>query len=227
MNCAGSQELWQRRLDGEPIPTVDAAELELHLAACRSCRALHGLAGVLSGPHLVFDRSAPPVGLADRVVAGIQGYRRARQRHVWATAALAASILVAGFTYVAVHSFHGSNANGDLVQQTPPTQPPQPQPTTDTAALDHTVQDAGFALMALTRRTAHETLEGTRLLLPDVSSPESVADPVLFQRTLETPAESFRQASSGLSTGLEPVTASARRAVQMFWEDVSPSARGL
>ena len=226
MNCAGSHDLWQRRLDGEPIPKEDAAELEVHLSACRSCHDLHGLAGVLSDPHLVFDRPAPPVGLADRVVGGIQSYRRARRRRVWATAALAASLLVAGFTYIGVHSLTGSKPNRDLAQQLP-SAPPQPQPATDTAALDHTVQDAGSALVALTRRTAHETFARTRLLLPDVGSTESVADSALFKRTLETPAESFRQAGTGLSTGLEPVTSSARRAVQMFWQDMSPSATGL
>lgn len=233
MTCAESRELWQRGLDGEPIANDAAAELDAHLAACRACRDLHSLAGLFSPSRLAFDRPAPPIGLSERVVRSVLARRRARRRRVIGLAAMAASLLIAGLTFAGFQYFDHAQPVPQIAQQD--SQVPQPVrgPERQVASvpLDRSVQDAGEALVALTRRTADETLSGGRSLLPDVGRAEPVNSSPLLKRTLETPAQSFREASTALSTGLEPVASSARRAVQLFWQDVSPSAvpagRGL
>src|SRR5207302_304859 len=102
-------------------------------------------------------------------------------------------------------------------ERRPPAAPP---------SLDESVKDAGAALVALTRRTAHETFGQTRLLLPDVSPPVPRPHPDLWQQTVEQPAQSLREAGAGVSTGLGPVADSARRAVDMFLQEIPPVPPG-
>ena len=96
MNCLESQELLQRRLDGERLPAQVA--LEQHLNQCATCREQHGAAlRLLEGlPHLSKDRLAPY--FANAMTAEVIFDRRQRQhkmrRRVFATMARAASVLM-------------------------------------------------------------------------------------------------------------------------------------
>jgi hypothetical protein len=74
-------------------------------------------------------------------------------------------------------------------------------------------------------RTADETLGEGRLLLPaDVPSPP-LANAVAFQKTWDTPVRTFREAGQGVSTGLEPIATSARRAVNLFLKEIPDEGR--
>ena len=73
-----------------------------------------------------------------------------------------------------------------------------------------------MAVVALTRRTADETMSETKLLLPVNLSQASVADSQELEQAFEPPAQSLREIQEGMSAGLEPVTTSARRAVGFF-----------
>jgi hypothetical protein len=78
--------------------------------------------------------------------------------------------------------------------------------------------EAGTAMAALTTRTASETVDQTRSLLPllPTSTVEVLSEP---------PLEPLREASEGVSAGLAPVAEHARRAVGVFFRDL-PMGRG-
>jgi hypothetical protein len=89
-------------------------------------------------------------------------------------------------------------------------------------SLDQSVSEAGAALSSLVQLTAQETLtQGKRLLPLNVPAP-SLAPVETLQQTLEPPVESLRQAGQNLTTGLEPITASAQRAFLAFVDDLPP-----
>jgi hypothetical protein len=95
MNCPECQELLQRRLDGEPL--LDRTELNQHLAACPECRERHAAAGLLEEGLRLLPRPTPPAHLAQRTAEQLIRDRlmRLRRRRVWASLALAASVLLA------------------------------------------------------------------------------------------------------------------------------------
>ena len=82
-------------------------------------------------------------------------------------------------------------------------------------------QEAGSTLVALVNRTADETVGQGRVLLPqEVSAPSlTVADN--WQPALSPQA--IRDAQDGVAVGFEPVTDSARRAVNLFLRELSPT----
>ena len=77
---------------------------------------------------------------------------------------------------------------------------------------------AGTALSSLTTRSAESTVENTSSVFPLVN-PQAL-QPMPPMPPLEPPLEPFREASTGVSTGLAPVTDSARRAVLLFMRDL-------
>src|SRR5438445_1827235 len=96
MNCPEFHEALQQRLDGDgggaPLPELDA-----HLAACSSCRAMHAAAlRLLEG--LDIDRGPElPANLSARIAARVLAARAAqrRQRRLLLTGAMAAALLLA------------------------------------------------------------------------------------------------------------------------------------
>jgi hypothetical protein len=90
--------------------------------------------------------------------------------------------------------------------------------------LSESVAQAGEALTALTRRTADETVGSTRLLWPVVATPPPMEEPGELPPALSPAARSWREAGQGLSSGLEPVTDSARRALGLFLRDIPDMA---
>lgn len=212
MNCPDCQQLLQERLDGLPIR--EPAELEKHLAGCAACRGLHAAAGRLLEGLRHLKPPAPPAGLQDVIVREVLADRQARlvfRRRLIAVSAVAAGLLLAVATMFT------------LVQQpTGPTIVVVPTPATpkvpDTPvvarkpSLRGSVADAGEAFVSLTRRTANETIAPTRLLVPEkvpASLPEVPA--------IETPMPSvWTGAGQGVSSGLEPIANSARRAFSML-----------
>jgi hypothetical protein len=100
--------------------------------------------------------------------------------------------------------------------------PQQAQPAPAPPSLRENVEEATSAVASLTRRTAGETVEQGRLLLPAVSLP--APEQAALAEPLEPPVESLRQAGQGVTTSLAPVTTSARRAVDLFLRDIPPMA---
>jgi hypothetical protein len=86
------------------------------------------------------------------------------------------------------------------------------------------MEEAGSAVVVLTQRAADETVGQTRVLFPtDVPSPS--VDPNI-QLALENSAQPWREARLGVVAGLEPVTSSARRAVDLFLREIPPVEQG-
>jgi hypothetical protein len=88
--------------------------------------------------------------------------------------------------------------------------------------LHRRIEEAGLAVVALTRKTADETVGQTKFLLP-VSIPHTaVGDAQELEQALGPPARSLREIQDGMSAGLEPVATSARRAVGFFLREIRP-----
>jgi len=135
-----------------------------------------------------------------------------------AVLALAASMLIA--LGVALRWFMPTPTpvQPDVAQKQPETPVvPAPEPV---AGLQDSVVQAGSALTALTARTAEAAVERTWSLVPRVPVP--MVEPMAIQSPVEAPGRPFVEAGHTLSTGLEPVTSSARRAVGLFLRDLSP-----
>jgi hypothetical protein len=90
---------------------------------------------------------------------------------------------------------------------------------TRTPDLRSNFAEAGSALAGLTRRAAAETVDNGRVLVPPVEVP------LVLDIRLEPAARPLDVARQGLSEGFEPVATSARRAVNMFWQDLPPAEK--
>jgi predicted anti-sigma-YlaC factor YlaD len=210
MNCPECHAWLQRRLDGDS-PVVGEA-LDGHLAVCPACRALYGAGQRLSEGLRLLSPPALPVGLADRIVTRVvSAQRRQRRFRRWLIGtAVAASLLLVVFV--------GS-------QRPPPTPGPVEPPLVraQPPSLQQQVEEAGVAVVALTRRTADETVSQTRWLLPAlVPLPAEGDAPDWPEPPLDLPAQPLREVGQGVSAGLEPVATSARRAVSLFLRELPP-----
>jgi hypothetical protein len=208
MNCADSENLLQERLDGG---AADRPGLEPHLAVCPTCRERHAAARRLEEGLRQLTPPAPPAGLTGRVATRVLADRDARllrRRRLLRTVAAVA-------------------AAGLLVLLAVRDRPPAPEPVPPIVAADHpappptslrdSVSEASSAVVDLTRRTADETVGQGRLLVPVVvgTPPDAAGDP-------QASVHPLREAGQGVSTGLDPVTDSARRALDLFLRDIPP-----
>ena len=217
MSCSEFQRLLQQRLDGEPQPESNPSER--HTAQCPACRALEATAERLEEG---LRRLRPPVvsdDLGQRIVAGVLAERRQRDRlryrRLALVGAVAAGLLLAVFLGYSRRPATSEPMAKDSKRQLPPTVPSRDP------SLDESVQEASSALVSLMNRTADQAVEQGRVLIP----PVQVAMPALppadaWQAPLEQPVASLRTARHGVAAGLEPVTNSAVRAVNLFWREI-------
>src|SRR5262249_44656577 len=219
MNCLQCQELLQHRLDRQPIE--DSPTLEQHLADCPECRLWHGAAQRLEDGLRRLAPPCPPAGLTERIVARVLADRQVTVRsrpRLFAVTAPAAALAASVLLLVLARSFRPTPHAQPAPEQDPalvqPLSPPAPP------SLTASVAEAGEALTALTRRTADETVGSTRLLWPVVTAPLPREEPGEMPPPLDPTARSLREAGQGLSTGLEPVTDSARRALGLFLGEI-------
>jgi hypothetical protein len=211
MNCLQCQQLLHDRLDG--LPPTDA-EMNRHLAACPRCRGEHKAAGRLEEGLRLLTPPAPPARLTERLVRAVrtdQARRRRLRRFVRLGLAVAATLLL-----VLTMADHRRLPRAPF--QPPPREEPvakQPQPP----SLRESVAEAGTAVVDLAGRTADQTVGQSRLLLPVVMAPplETPTDPLA---PMETPMRSLREAGQTVSSGLEPVADSARRAFDMVLREI-------
>ncbi len=221
MNCPEFQERLQQRLDGEPRAAAD--KIERHLAVCPSCRELETSASRLLDGLRARVVGAPPEGLKERIVtaalAEIASQRLARRqwrRGVMAASAVAAGLLVATYWGISRWGFRPESRSPGSVTVARQDEKLVPMPAKNSL----NIQEAGSALVALVNRTADETVGQGRMLLPqNVQAPNlSVAES--WQPDLEPSAQAFRGAQDGVTDSLEPVTSSARRAVNLFLQEI-------
>ena len=215
MTCPECHDRLQQWLDGR----TRGAALGESPALCPACAEWVAAAHRLDrGLHLLTP-PAPPVHLADRIVAGVQVRRRRHRRRVlfWAGAAAIAAtlLLVAGWRVFHTSAAPPSPAPALMVQGSDSTAPAAAHTT-----LRESVEEAGSAVAALTSRTADETVAKTKGLIP------VIVDPSLgnfdLQPPLDPPTRTLRETGEGVSSGLEPVTDSARRAVGLFLRELPP-----
>jgi hypothetical protein len=217
MNCFEFHQLLQLRLDGE---VFDRRGWDRHIGECAECR-LRDLAVQQLEAGLQRHRPcAPPPSLAGRIADQILAEQRVirRYRRGLATAALVAASLVlaayAGTNWLWPRQ-HGVAPSEPGVARVPPAA------TVPAPSFDRSVEEAGVALVGLVGRTAGETVDTSRFLLPGSMPGTSAAG--FWQAPLEPPVQSLREAGQGVSQGLEPVATSARRAVNLFFGEIKPS----
>jgi anti-sigma factor RsiW len=223
MNCDDFQQRIQAEFNGDP-PGADG--VEVHLATCPACRALDAAARRLRVGLLATPAPAPPSGLADRIVAGVLADRRQRQRSrrrlVFAGLGLAAAASLAIVLMLPKWMPNDSVAALPTNKEVVPEEDPVRKPSVPPPSLNENMAEATSAVASLARRTADQTVSSGHIFMPTVSL-EVPAEELLAQ-PLEPPAQSLREAGSGVATGLGPVTNSARRAFDLFLRDIPPVA---
>jgi len=231
MNCEEFQERLQQRLDGEPV--ADSSEMDRHRTACASCRELEMLASRMTRVLKARAILSPPKQLSDQIVSQVladvdsQQARRRWTRRALAISSLAAGLLLAVFLgYSWWGNRYRSDSQGSNTMAPKADQPALVQEANapgSAVAGGHAplnLKEAGNTLVALVNRTADETVGQSRVLLPqEVPTPDlTVADN--WQPSLSSQA--IRDAQDGVASGFEPVTDSARRAVNLFLRELSP-----
>ncbi len=216
MRCDEFQSWWQRRLDGEPVEEL--AAWGDHLRECADCRALHR-ASVRLMAALSAARPCPPAELMGRVVRRVLQDRRADiRRRLVAVSALAAGVLLGIAGYARFRNpVTGPPAN-DPAPAYATTRPAGPAPAEPPrgALLNQGLREAGTALVSLVGRTANEAVVDGKLVLPTIVPAPAISGAAGWSEPLEPSARSLRDAGYGVSKTLEPVTASARRAVSLL-----------
>jgi hypothetical protein len=160
----------------------------------------------------------PPADLSGRIVTAWQGEQRRVFRARQVRWALAASVLIAAAGYALWPTMSPSPSSGVPVLA----QHKDDGMLAVSLSLDPGVQEASSALAALVESTARATGEPSRWHLPETVAPPPLADLDSLQQVLEPPTQSLRLAGQNVTTGLEPVASSARRAVVAFLEDLPP-----
>jgi hypothetical protein len=231
MNCDVAHDLLQQCLDGTPI---ESPEWLAHLRQCADCRSLTAAGRRLQdGLHRLTSPSSPP-GLAERIAERVlldrRRARRGARRRLAVSLALAASLILAlsfrldwrvspsssevrpleavakngpdGTSVLPIHTGNRQNVG--------PTQLPSP-------TLSESAAEVGEVFTVLRNQTADETLGQTRRWVSSVPSP---ALPKVDLTAMGSPTRPLLEASEGVSQGLQPVTNSARRAVDLFLREL-------
>jgi hypothetical protein len=217
MNCSLAQELLQRSLDDSILD--ESPQWSAHLRECADCASLAEAARFLQEGLRLLPASTPPLDLEARIVKKVLRERRRRARLRWGVGfALAAGMLLA----IAMR-FEGRRISPQPVspaQETAEKTPSNPKEDA-TPTLRDSAAELGEVFASLTSQTATETVEQTRLWAAILPSPELPKVELNSART-RPPTRPLREASQGVSEGLEPVTTSARRAVDLFLRELPP-----
>jgi hypothetical protein len=208
MNCTESHDLLQQRLDGEPI--ADRAALDHHLSACPDCRVLHAAAGRFEDGLRLLTPPTPPTGLVLTITRRVLDDRRQRlrRRRWFAAAALAAGLLLAVFlgTWSPRQVEQLARVSGPIKVEAAP-------------SVRGSLFEIGSEITSLTRRTADETVGQTKLFLPETLPAPPLTESPAVQISLDAPAQTWKEASAGVSSAIDPVTSSARRMFGMLMRE--------
>ncbi|HEY7330567.1 MAG TPA: hypothetical protein VH592_23205 [Gemmataceae bacterium] len=215
MNCRIAYDLLQENLDGTPI---ESPEWLAHLHQCAECRSLASAGRRLQDGLRYLAAPVPPRSLVERIVEGVLLDRRRARRRLrrrWALGlALAASLLLA-LTWRL--NWQGTPVGSD--SRSPEQMAKNTSIGTEkkVPTLRESASELGEVVAELSNETAEETVGQTRRWVSNVPSPTL---PWVDLAAMEPPTQPLREASEGLSEGLEPVTTSARRAVDLFLREL-------
>ena len=213
MNCPESKAFLQCRLDGRSNSQMEPPELQMHLAACRSCRELHAVASRLIEGLALMPSFEPPAHLADLITGRVlRGRRRYRQLLTLVTV-LAATMLLALTVYSRKFGSIVIRGSVGQVAYAPPH-------STTSVPINQSALEVGQAFASLAQRTAGATIDQSRLLMPLVVPAGDVSLSRVQLPYSQQPANYFQESALGVSQGLEPVTSSARRALNLFLREV-------
>jgi len=208
MNCHEFHHLLQRRLDGELV--ADSPALAVHLEACGECRALDAAARRFEAGMRLVRHPVVTADLTDRIVGRLLARHRTDRRRrlvVQVGFALAASLLLAVLLGVWANR-RGKEEAPLLAPQIAHDLSPPAAP-----AGASSLRESMTEVAQLTIRRADETV---RNLLPDPRPNDAASSP------LTASVASLREAGSSVSSGLEPVTDSAKRALNLFLREIPP-----
>lgn len=216
MNCPIAHDLLQQSLDGAAI---ESPEWLAHLQQCAECRALTSAGRRLQDGLRHLTAPLPPPDLAERIVERVLLDRRRARRRLrrrWAIGvALAAGLLLA----LSLRLDWRGSPNGFEVPPLEPVVKRAPGRNEQAApTLRQAAAELGEVFVELSNETAEETVGQTRRLVSNVPSPSW--DGFQIHPTLEPPTHPLREAGEGLSEGLQPVTTSARRAIDLFLREL-------
>lgn len=217
MNCRECQDLIHRFLDGEDV--LRDADLQAHLDACAVCRRELAAARTLVGGLRTLPRPMPSVSLAPALVTAVQQDRVVRRRRSvrrwYATAALAASLLLAiGFGHVVAPWRSVGPSPSVRIGDGGPAPVPSPEIRPEPAQLAERAGDATKAVASLTRSVAEKTRVNLELILAAANPLDEATLPTLpeFEEPLDPAAQSLRNAGLSVAQTLEPMAQSARQA---------------
>jgi len=209
MNCSECQlslQLWADGIRGE-----ENLAIERHLAVCPNCRDWQLALSTLQASLQRLPRSEVPGGLASRIVHRALSERRSR-RWRYQVLVLAASFVLAILLGSVLNSAFKDDKN--TVEREPQTKnepiefnTPEGQPS-----LKESVTNAGSAVVSLSMQAKEET----RFLWSIAWPPIELSLP---QPKDKTPSP-WLEMGKGVSSGLEPVTDHAFRALDLFLHEV-------
>jgi hypothetical protein len=210
MTCHEFQELLQRRMDGEG--SADSVELAAHLSACAECQALQGAARRFEAGMRRLRQPMPSADLTNRIVRQVLGYRRAARRSSLVRAATALAAVIVFALLVGMWANQRNN-NEPTLQQNSFVQEQPEQATEPVATVGPSLRESMTGVAQLTIRSADETM---RNLLPGTPANADGPSP------LSSSVASLREAGNNVTTGLEPVADSAKRALDLFLREIPP-----
>jgi len=219
MNCLEYREWLQQELDGAAALAPTAATEHLHV--CADCRALAAAARSFEAGMAALPRPQPAPLLTASIVAAVLDDRRQRmrlaRRRIAFTLGLAASILflmLLGWLYQLPTSSKDNIAKNDPA----PPDPGVPQ-------LERRADEARAAVTAFTERVAGQTTEQAKMLLAVANSIDLKPMANLpglndFEEPFDPAAQSLKQATQTVASGIEPITRSTRRAFDFFVKEL-------
>src|SRR5205807_3774679 len=196
--------------------------LEAHLSSCPACRELHAAVPSLLEGLRAQTTLLPPLGLAERIGTAVllQTRRQRRTRRLSFAAAMAASILaILTISYFRLWQIPRPPSPAPLVRSA------EPGKNLHSPSLNQSVAEAGQAVLAMTRRAADETVGQGRMFLPLVLLERPAPGVPEIEPLLEQLTKSLRDIQNGMTVGLEPVTSSARRALDLFLRELPSTDR--
>jgi hypothetical protein len=215
MNCTEFHDLLQRRLDGDTI--AERGEIATHAAACADCRAWLAVVQRLETSLHALPRPILPIGSADKIVASVLADQRARrwQRYTVRTVgAMAAAVLIAVLLGQWMGKREPDGAVSSISRSAQVVQATVPQ--REQERIGPSLRESVTGVAQLTIHTADETV---RTFLPDTRANDPKPSPLTASVT------SLREAGNSVTTGLEPVADSAKRALNLFLREVPPSRK--